>query len=253
MADLAGTPTDQLADVLETGTSDASFAFISMSAREPEGRDGEYIEWHSLDHRPEQYRLAGLRASLRLVSTPECRAARAASVERFDAADHVMTYLFSGPESIPGFNALGGALHEAGRMPLRLPTVEFMTADLAGKLANPRAVAGADVLPHRPSRGVYLLIENGHASPESLVDVEGVAGAWWYHGNVAPAPYDTDTGGIQVTYCYLEGDPVATAERLGSLVKQRWESGDVEGLLAAPFHTIVPFDWALHLPTKATS
>jgi hypothetical protein len=163
-----------------------------------------------------------------------------------------MTYVFTGPDSIPGFNALGGALHVAGRMPLRLPTVEFMTADLAGKLANPRAVAGADVLPHRPARGVYLLIENGHASPEALVDVEGVAGAWWYHGNVAPAPYATDTRGMQVTYLYLEGDPVDTAQRLGPLVRRRWESGDVEGLLAAPFYTIVPFRWELHLPAGAS-
>lgn len=88
MADLAGTQSDELADVLATGASDASFVFISMSARESDGRDAEYIEWHSLDHGPEQYRLRGLRSSLRLVSTHECRAARAASVERFDTADH---------------------------------------------------------------------------------------------------------------------------------------------------------------------
>lgn len=252
MADFVGTPSDELADVLATGTTDATFGFISMSAREPAGRDGEYIEWHSLDHRPEQYRLAGLRSSLRLVSTPECRAARAASVERFDAVDHVMTYVFSGPDSIPGFNALGGALNQAGRMPLRLPTVEFMTADLAGKAASPRAVTGADVLPHRPSLGVYLLVENGHASPEPLIDVAGVAGTWWYHGSLAPAPYGTDARGLQVTYCYLDDDPVETADRLRSVVKQRWAGGDVTGLLAAPFHTIVPFEWALHLPANAT-
>jgi hypothetical protein len=253
MADLEGTPSDELSDVLATGTSDASFAFISMSAREPGGRDAEYIEWHTLDHRPEQHRLAGLRTSLRLVSTPECRAARAASIERFDGADHVMTYVFAGPESIPGFNALGGALHKAGRMPLRLPTVEFMTADLAGKVANPLAVAGADVLPHRPALGVYLLIEDGHESPESLIDVAGVAGAWWYHGNLAPSPYGTDARGLQVTYLYLDEDPLIVAERLGGLVQKRWVAGDVDGLLAAPYYTIVPFDWARHVPTGSTS
>ena len=36
----------------------------------PTGRDAEYLRWHTLDHRPEQHRLAGVRASLRLVSTP---------------------------------------------------------------------------------------------------------------------------------------------------------------------------------------
>ena len=248
---LSGTPSEQLPDVLATGSTDITFAFISLSAREPDGRDAEYLAWHSLDHRPEQYRLAGLRNALRIVSTPACRAARAASVERFDAVDHVMTYLFTDPGPIPRFNDLGGALHNGGRMPLRLPTVEFMTADFAGKAASPLAVAGADVIPWRPARGVYLIIENGQASAEDLTDVPGVAGVWWYHGNLAPAPYATDTRGLQVTYCYLDDDPVLTAERLADAVRGRWASGALEGLLAAPFHTLVPFDWSRHLPTGA--
>src|SRR5579863_1016536 len=135
MVQLAGTPSDQLPDVLNTGATDVRLAFVSLSAREPDGRDAEYIEWHSLDHRPEQHRLAGLRNSLRLVSTPECRAARAASVDRYDAVDHVMTYLFSDPGALSPFTDLGAALAQGGRMPLRLPTVDFMTANLAGKVA----------------------------------------------------------------------------------------------------------------------
>jgi hypothetical protein len=245
---LEGIPSDQLPDVLATGSTDVRFAFISLSAREPDGRDAEYLEWHSLDHRAEQHRLAGLRQSLRLVSTPACRAARAASVDRYDAVDHVMTYLFSDPEALPGFNDLGAALHEGGRMPLRLPTVEFMTANLAGTMAAPAAVAGADVIPWRPSLGVYLVIENGDAPVEALIDVPGVAGVWWYQGALAPEPYATDAVGLQITYCYLDDDPVATGGRLGEAMRRRWASGDVEGLLAAPFETIVPFDWTRHLP-----
>ena len=84
---LEGTPSDSLPDVLATGTSDASFVFLSFSSRDPDGRDAEYIAWHSLDHRPEQYRLAGIRNSIRLVSTPRCRAARAANAAPFDAVD----------------------------------------------------------------------------------------------------------------------------------------------------------------------
>ena len=251
MAHLEGTPSDELPDVLGTGTSDVRFAFISMSAREPSGRDGEYVEWHSLDHRPEQHRLAGLRQSLRLVSTPACRAARAAGVDHYDAVDHVMTYLFNAPEALPGFNDLGAALHRGGRMPLRLPTVEFMTADLVGKVAAPAAVAGADVIPWRPSLGVYLIIENGEAPVEALTEVPGVAGVWWYRGGLAPDPYGTDARGRQITYCYLDDDPVATGERLGEVMRRRWASGDVEGLLAAPFHTPVPFEWTRHLPSDA--
>ena len=154
--------------VLGTGRTDVGFAFISMSAREPDGRDAEYLEWHSLDHRPEQHRLAGLRQSMRLVSTPECRAARAASSDAYDAVDHVMTYLFDDYDSLSGFNILGAALNEGGRMPLRLPTVTFMTADRVGAIANPAAVAGADVIPWRPSLGVYLIIERGEAPVDEL-------------------------------------------------------------------------------------
>ena len=117
----------------------SQLAFISLSPREPNGRDAEYLEWHHLDHRPEQHRLAGLRQSLRLVSTPACRAARAASNEHFDPVDHVMTYLFNDAAALPGFYDLGGALHAGGRMSLRLPTVELMTANLAGALAAPAA------------------------------------------------------------------------------------------------------------------
>lgn len=248
MVSLAGTPSDQLPDVLATGSTDVRLAFISLSAREPAGRDEEYIAWHCLDHRPEQHRLAGLRSSLRLVSTPACRAARAASADRYDAVDHVMTYLFSDPAALTPFGELGAALHNGGRMPLRLPVVEFLTADLSGTVAAPHAVAGADVIPWRPARGVYLMIENGQAPAGTLADVPGVAGVWSYQGALAPAPYDTDARGLQITYCYLDDDPVATAEGLGEEMRRRWSSGNVVGLLAAPFHTLAPFDWGRHLP-----
>ena len=56
---LPGTASDDLPAVLATGVTDARLIFLSMSARAPEGRDAEYLEWHSLDHRPEQYRVAG--------------------------------------------------------------------------------------------------------------------------------------------------------------------------------------------------
>ena len=58
---------------------DITTVFVSMSARHPDGLDADYLQWHSLDNRPEQHRLAALRSSLRLVSTPACRAARAVS------------------------------------------------------------------------------------------------------------------------------------------------------------------------------
>ncbi|HLM18650.1 MAG TPA: hypothetical protein VK549_12575, partial [Acidimicrobiia bacterium] len=92
---LPGTPSDEAAGVLAMGGAVAALVYVSMSARHPEGRDVDYLRWHFYDHRPEQYRLEAIRGSLRLISTPECRAARAASDARFDATDHVMNYFFS--------------------------------------------------------------------------------------------------------------------------------------------------------------
>ncbi|MBJ7483168.1 hypothetical protein [Brevundimonas sp.] len=245
---LHGTPSEQLPDVLGTGETAVRFVFFSLSARHPDGRDAEYIAWHSLDHRPEQYRLPQIRNALRLVSTPACRAARAASAEPYDAADHVMTYMFTDEGGIPGFNVLGNALNEGGRMPIRLPSVGFMTSELVGKVAAARAVAGADVIPWRPALGVYLIIERGQASPASLVDIPGVAGVWWFDGLEAPAPYNSDARGLRITYCFLDADPVATGEALRAKVTERWSSGEVEPLLAAPFFVIVPFEWDRYLP-----
>src|SRR5215510_15760381 len=113
---LSGTPSDGVGEILATGRSGVTTIFVSMSARHPRGADAEYLAWHSLDHRPEQYRLAALRSSVRLVSTPACRAARAASHARLDATDHVMTYFFDDMAGLVGFNDLAIALRGAGRM-----------------------------------------------------------------------------------------------------------------------------------------
>ena len=106
---LVGTHSDAVPAVLATGRASAQVVYASMSARHPQGRDADYLQWHTLDHRPEQYRLPGLRGSFRCVSTPACRAARAASHARYDATDHLMTYLFSELDALQGFSDLGRA------------------------------------------------------------------------------------------------------------------------------------------------
>ena len=245
--DLSGTPSDRLPAVLATGATDVGWIFASLSAREPNGRDVAYLQWHSLDHRPEQYRIAGLRHSIRLVSTPACRAARAASGARYDAVDHVMTYFFAKDAALAQFSALSVALG-GERRPFRLPTVDANYFKLAGKIAAPRAVAGADVMPWRAAIGVYLLVEQNGASPVSLVDVPGVAGIWWHAGGRSPVEGFRDNTGMQLTYCFLDDDPLATAIRIREPLKQRWADGKTTPLLAAPFFCVVPFDWDRYLP-----
>jgi hypothetical protein len=245
--ELCGTPSDALPEVLATGTSDIRMIFVSMSAREPAGRDADYLAWHSLDHRPEQHRLLGLRQSLRVVSTAACRSSRAFSDPSYDAVDHVMTYFFADSFRCDHFKNLSEALVGA-RRPFRLPSVSSGYLRLAGKVANAKAIAGADVIPWRPTRGVYLLVERGSRPPASLTHVPGVAGMWWHQGGTPPTPGFLDNTGLLVTYFFLDGDPIETANRLKRPLEQRWAADETVPLLAAPFFTVVPFEWDRYLP-----
>lgn len=245
---LEGTPSELLPDVLATGQTDAEFVFLSLSERDSNGRDADYLAWHSLDHRPEQFRLGGIRNTLRLVSTPECRAARAANAPPYDRIDHIMTYQFASTASMPAFTELGAALDRGGRMVHRLPSLGYLTGGLAGKIAAPRAVAGADVIPWRPALGVYVMIEEGAASPASLIDVPGVAGVWWWQGSADGSGMGAEAAGKQITYCFLDEDPATCAAALGAAMQARWASSAVKGLLAAAFYCVVPYEWGRHLP-----
>ena len=246
-----GTPSDQAPLVSRHGGTDVRAGVFSMSARSPDGDDASYLEWHSLDHLPEQYRIAGLRSGARWVSTPACRAARAAEVAPYDAVDHLVAYLFADPvdAGLETFFALGADLRGAGRMPVRLPPVELAGYELTGKVAAPRVLVGADVLPWRPCRGVYLLLERGKvATPDVLLEAPGVAGAWSYEGTATLHPRLAGTEGAHLTVAYLDDDPAATAGRLAEVLVARWASGAVSPLLAAPFVTVVPWAWDAALP-----
>ena len=246
MVDLQGTPSDAADAVLATGRSDIGGMFVSMAGRDPDGRDADYLWWHCYDHRPEQYRLAAIRSSVRLVSTPECRAARAASTERYDATDHVMTYFFADLELGP-FAALGAALAGAGRM-RSLPSVEFATYGVDGAATAPRVKIGADVLPWWPASGVYVLLERGAGSPETLVDVDGVAGAMWGTAVTVDGGLSNAEPGTGLAYLFLDDDPVAVAERLRPLLEKRWADVGAEPRFAAPFHVVLAHDVTRHLP-----
>jgi len=260
MPALTGTPSDDVPEILATGRTDVTTIFVSMSARNPEGRDAEYIEWHGLDHEAEQHRLPALRASRRLVSTPACRAARAASGGQYDEIDHLMTYFFADVAGLEAFETLSLALTNAGRNAYRLgqpfhasipkmPLLELAGYHLDGTAAAPRIKVGADVLPWWPARGVYVLLERGEALPTQLIAVDGVAGAWWGTGIPINAPHpNSDNPGLRITYLFLDGEPAETAERLRPVLQRRWDSLPVTPLLAAPFHTVVRHDWGHYLP-----
>lgn len=245
---LPGTPSDDVDGVLAAGRGEVGTLFVSMARRHPDGRDAEYLRWHTLDHRPEQHRLAGVRASLRLVSTPACREARAYSAAAFDEIDHVMTYFFTDQSGLTPFLELSSALGKADRKLPLLPPVQRGVYAVAQKVAAPRIKIGADVLPWWPANGVYLLLESGTSSPADLLDVDGIGGVW----SVASLDVDerlaSARAGQLLTYCFLDDDPVAVAERLRPVLADRWKRDNVEPLLAAPFYPVVPYQWDRYVP-----
>src|SRR6201995_2029736 len=175
---LPGTPSDEGGEILAAWRGEITTLFLSMATRHPDGSDADYLRWHTLDHRPEQHRLAAVRASLRLLPPRACRSARAVSPDRFDPVDHVMTYFFTDPSGLNGFLELAMALGDAGRMRALLPPVERGVYEVQSKASAPRVKVGADVLPWWPVRGVFLLVEQGTAPIAGLLDVQGVAGVW---------------------------------------------------------------------------
>ena len=245
---LPGTPSDEVGDVIATGRGEISTLFVSLATRHPDGADADYLRWHTLDHRPEQHRLAGVRASLRLVSTPACRSARAASRGRLDAVDHVMTYFFTDTGGLDGFLDLAAALIGAGRKLPLLPPVERGVYEVQRKVAAPRVKIGSDVLPWFPLRGAFLLVERGTTPSTDLVDVEGIAGVWSASALNEDARLASTQPGQWITYCFLDDDPVATAQRLQPVLAAGWSEWGTEPLLAAPFHVVVPYEWDRYVP-----
>lgn len=248
MTQLPGTPSDDLSAVIATGRGGIGTLFVSMATRHPDGSDADYLRWHTLDHRPEQHRLAAVRASLRLVSTPACRSARAISHDRFDPIDHVMTYFFVDPSGLNGFLELATALGDAGRVRALLPPVERGVYEVQLKMSAPRVKVGADVLPWWPVRGVFLLVEHGIAPVTELLEVEGVAGVWSASAMNVAARLATAQPGQSISYCFLDDDPVDTGRRLQSVLARRWQESDIAPLLAAPFYPVVPYEWDRYVP-----
>jgi hypothetical protein len=259
-------PSDDAADVVAAGDGDVTFAVVSMSARAEDGQDAAYLEWHVLDHLPEQHRLDGLRWGQRWVSTPGCRAARAIAEPPFDEVDHVVHYLMAPPRPaatvdplLDAFFALGGALHAAGRMPVSLPRRHLAGWDVVGRGASPRVLVGASVLPFRPLRGAYLLVEHwplatsdasaGPVAPDELLRVDGVAGYWHLRGTADRHRRLQDAADLDLWIVHLDGDPVEVAGRITPVLGDRWAGHDVSPQLAAPFHVVVPWAWDRALPS----
>ena len=227
-------------------TRPVELAVFSLSASSPAGDDSRYLRWHALDHLPQQYEIPGLLFGQRFVSTPACRAARAAQSGRLEPVNHVVYYLFGGAplaRTLDEFFALRDRLIDVGRFPERLPSRLVAGCELVQMYAAPRALVSADVVPFRPNRGIYLVVEQGRSwSPDdvdAMLALDGVAGLWTFSPTTIESD-DLSKSGYGVTVVYLDEDPVELAPSINVLLGSRRPA------LAAPFVTLQPWTWDEH-------
>jgi hypothetical protein len=245
------------------GENRIKVGFLSLTGASPTGDDRPYLAWHQLDHMPEQYRLPGMVLGQRWASTPACRRARATETEGWSSVEHAVCYMMGEPvdRTVDDFIALGGELAKVGRYPHVMPSQYRGALRLVETMAAPRVLVSPEVVPFRPHRGVYLFVEQPErttpsasasedglgrlpaAALQHLVDVPGVAGAWVYATSPdLRRPMFTE-GILRVTICYLDEEPVTVADRLASTLDRVWDAVPTRLLLAAPFESIVRWDW----------
>ena len=233
--------------------------FFSLSHHSATGDDRAYLDWHQLDHMPEQYQLPGLVLGQRWASTRACRGSRLVEVGEWALVEHVVLYLMGDPldKTIDEFLALGRHLAELGRFSQSLPSHYRGALRLLEAQAAPRALISAEVVPWRPHRGVYLLVEEldeGAGQHEflqrmhtellpELVGTDGVAGAWSYGTTPSIRRSMFTHGRYRMTVCYLDGEPAEVGERLAPLVGRAWSGAPSQLVLAAPYESMMIWDW----------
>jgi hypothetical protein len=239
-----------------------NYAYVSLARHAETGDDRPYLEWHQLEHMPEKYQFAGILCGQRWVSTSACRSARALEEGEWGTVAHVTTYLMSEPieatlDDFLGERPPAEGNRSAGRRSLpSLPNHFQAPLRLLGSWTAPRINLPPEVLPFRPNRGVYLVVEDstGESSQEylargqdevvrDLLGVPGVAGACVYgHDNdIRPRPiYSGDR--FRVTLYYLDGEPAEVGVRLAASLERQWQTTPNRPHLAAPFATMAQLD-----------
>lgn len=233
--------------------------FFSLTHRSSSGDDRPYLGWHQLDHMPEQYQLPGMVLGQRWASTQACRSARAAEVDGWSRVEHVVCYLMGEPldQTLDDFFALGRTLAAMGRFSDRMPTQYAAALRLLECHAAPRVLISAEVVPFRPHSGIYLIVEEpvdpaqwdtylrrSHSEllPQ-LTAVDGVAGLLVF--GMAPSLRRTacTPGEHRITLCYLDREPAEVGAELAPLLRNAWAGAPSRTVLAAPFESMMRWDW----------
>lgn len=256
----------------------AFFSFVTLHGATPQDHSA-YNRWHQLDHRPENLALPGVAWGDRWSRTPADKQAEPNADDVHANTDYIAMYWFRPPveRSVASWDHLGERSFQWGRGPL-IPgvsrTLLGFFRPVKGYVAT-SALVSPEVLPYRPNRGLHVSLtrhrdHHGAATHArhtwedqtlipNLLNVDGVAGVWTFsfshyqqHSTLPMGGRSDDTpGSLRIRLVYLDGEPLATCERLRDVeeVLAREGSGDpaadsTERLLTTPVRTIIPWqDW----------
>lgn len=203
------------------------------------GEHRSYNEWHLYDHLPEQFSIPGVVWGQRWVLPPPLRRYRRADPP-LDRVHYVTLYLMAAPVAVAleEFRSLGSRLRGEGRFHLHRTSHLSGAVALRSTGAAPRTLVSPAVIPYRPGTGVHVRVEPERADRQQLDGIPGVAGVWQFAGDDALSPPALQR--MQLTWCWLDGDLDATAERLAAF------EADGDRLFEATFTTVEPYgpwDW----------
>jgi hypothetical protein len=236
-----------------------SFSYFSLARHDETGDDRPYLAWHQFVHMPEKYEIAGIVGGQRWISTSACRAARAFEADGWSDVSHVTSYLMGEPieETLDEFFRVGSPRMappgEGGTELPYLPNQFQLPLKLLETYAAPRIGLAPELLPFRPNRGVYFVLEEllgpeassdypRLAMPE-LLAVSGVSGGWVFASNPGLRPRELHAAGhYRATLLYLDEEPAAVGMRLAEPLKRWFDVAPTKILLAAPFESMTTLD-----------
>lgn len=248
-----------------------SRVFFSFSRLTDQSKHQAYGAWHGLDHLPENIALDGVALGNRWVRSPACASLSEETSDELGEMQYLTTYWFRDPweESIRAWDELASMSRHWGRRPelawtRRLRRGYFVP--IKGYV-NPAALVGPDVLPFRPTRGVYLSVSRFAGSPVDVVETmqwydevhipdlvtcAGAAGAWTFvsQDTFAQDRTSPEMTSLRVMLVYLDDDPARFVEDLRAR-KARWqEDGRLRDtsavevpLFSGPLEAVLPWRW----------
>lgn len=245
----------------------AERAFFSFTEIPDPADHVAYNEWHQLDHRPENLALPGVIAGERWVRTPACAAAGFAGPP-FENLHYLNMYWFAGPaeRTIALWQELAERSFQWGRradVHLSRRLMMGFHRPISG-WCSPRILIGPDALPHRPNRGIHLIVTTV-AEPRARaaerrfawwerdyipaqLERPGVAGCWTFAGESNFTTHldlagSTAEPSTRITIFYLDESPIDVSGTIDDVVATTSPEGVEEVQVSGPLEAIVPWQW----------